>query len=234
MENPRVRFAQISDTHITEHKNLLVPMIASLNREKLDFVVVTGDLIHDNKDENMFKAVASLLNEIKTKVFVLPGDYDGGEVWNKTFGQPPRYFNIDEFCVEFVDTSFMHHRFSVGWADCVEKESPEQYAWLKERLKIDKWHLVFSHHPAIVSRKPDDIKKNYTLLDNVRLNYCGHLREPVNYAFTYIKKRPPLEYGVACIPLKYHGNACYNLVTITDKGEIAHTPRALSVKMTVW
>lgn len=229
MENYKLKFIHLSDLHITKHRNLLKPMIEYINKDVVDFVVVTGDLVHE-QDKESFKIAEQYLNEIVHRVLVIPGDYDGGLLWKEYFGNSYRSLKINDYCIDLLDTSFMKHRFAVGWCD-VLKESPEQYEWLVNELKNEKYHLIFSHHPAKVLVNSNNAVCNDGLLkDNVRANYCGHLRDPIRLHFKYNKPIKQFEYGFISTTMKFHGNSCYSLVLIKENDEIVNVPRIIEIK----
>lgn len=226
-----LKIIQISDLHITSFRNLLTPMVEAINREPVDLVVVTGDTVHDSCDKEMFKEASDTLNKIKHRVVVIPGDYDSGNLWKEYFGEGRlKTFNLNGFSLDFLDTSFMRHRYGVGWGD-VLKEDPEQDEWLKEQLKIDKYHIIFSHHPFWT--QPTKEGDEY-LTDNVRAVYSGHLHEPVKFYFKYDKPKAHFPNGFTCVPMKFHGNACYMVILVKQNGEMVNFPRVVSAKRTAW
>jgi predicted phosphodiesterase len=224
-----LKLIQISDLHIVQHRNLLEPMIDQINRETVDLVIVTGDTVH-NSELELFKIAVDGLNRIKHRVVVLPGDYDGGALWREHFGDRYKSVNLNGYCLEFLDTSFMRHRYSVGWGE-VLKEDPEQYEWLKKRLEIDKYHIIFSHHPVLIRSQEES---NEFLLNNVRACFSGHLRNPLKFYFKYDKPKGHFPNGFCCVPLKFHGNSCYLVVLIKDNDEIVNVPRLVHAKRTAW
>lgn len=227
-----LKIIQISDLHITSFRNLLTPMIDAINREQVDLVVVTGDITHRSDDRGLFKEVSDTLNKIKHRVVAIPGDYDGGELWKEYFGEGRlKSFNLNGYCLDFLDTSFMGHRYFKGWGDVLKDKDPEQYEWFKEQLKIDKYHIVFSHHPFWAS--PTKEGDEY-LGDNLRAIYSGHVHEPIKFYFKYDKPKSHFPQGFTCVPMKFHGSACYMVILVKDNGEIANLPRVINAKRTAW
>lgn len=227
-----LRIIQISDLHVTSFRNLLSPMVEAINHEQVDLVVVTGDTTHRADDKDAFRDVSEALNKINHRVVVIPGDYDNGELWKESFGDGRlKSFNLNGFCLDFLDTSFMKHRYAVGWADVLKEEDPEQYEWLMEQLKVDKYHLIFSHHPFWT--QPTQAGDDY-LRDNVRAVYSGHLREPVKFYFKYDNPRSHFPHGFTCVPMKFHGNACYILIAVKLNGDMVNFPKMVSAKRTAW
>lgn len=222
-----LRFLQISDLHITEYRNLLDPMLDYINGEDVDFVVATGDIANDSNKETI-KLAEKALSKIKHKVFALPGDYDNGDNWINTFGDRFKSLDIADYHIEFLDTSFVRHRFSVGWANVLD-EDKQQYDWLDERMKLDGYHIIFSHHPAIVK-----LDKNKFLRDNLRCVYSGHLHEPLKLYFPYETPLKHFKFGFSLVPMEFHGNACYLSVVVKDNSDITNLPKIISEKKTAW
>jgi predicted MPP superfamily phosphohydrolase len=225
-----LKIAQISDLHINSFRNLLDPMIDAINNEPVDLVVVTGDTVHERSEE-LFKAAADSLNRLKHNVVVLPGDYDGGPLWVNYFGDRYKALNVNNYCLEFLDTSFMRHKYASGWSDLLKSEDVEQYNWLKGRLSIDKYHIIFSHHPFWVI--PKEVGDEY-LQDNVRAIYSGHLRTPVKFYFKYDTPRKHFPNGFCCVPMNFHGSSCYMLTLVKDNDEIVNMPKFVKAKQTAW
>ena len=227
-----LKIVHISDFHITSFRNVLAPMVDAINREQVDLVVVTGDTTHRSDDKDLFKEASDTLNKIRHRVIVIPGDYDGGELWRENFGDGRlKAFSLNGFYLDFLDTSFMGHRYSIGWGDVLKKEDPEQYEWLKEQLKIDKYHLVFSHHPFWT--EPTKEGDEY-LCNNLRAVYSGHLHEPSKFYFKYDEPKSHFPHGFTCVPMKFHGNSCYIVILVKANGEMVNFPRVVNAKRTAW
>ena len=226
-----LRIIQISDLHITKHRDLLAPMIPAINKEVVDLVVVTGDIVNEGTKE-LLQIAQNDLNQIRHKVVVIPGDYDKSLLWDEYFGKSRfNSINLNGYCLDFMDTSFMGHRFFDGWSDAIKTEDPEQYEWLKEQLKIDKYHFIFSHHPFwITPRKEGD----EFLSDNVRAIYSGHLHDPHKLYFKYDKPKRHFPNGFMASPMKFHGNSCYIIILVKENDEILNVPRLVSAKRTAW
>jgi predicted MPP superfamily phosphohydrolase len=237
MDGLEVRIAlnaiQISDLHIKKYKNLLEPMIEHINKEQANFVIITGDTVHRNDDKELFDIAYSCIDKIKHRTIVIPGDYDAGAMWNEYFGKSSRSSNINGFTIDCLDTSFMGHRYSVGWGEVLEKEDPQQHKWLINSLdENDNYHFIFSHHPHSVVPKEEGDKY---LKDNVRGIYSGHVHEPQKFSFKYVNpKRKHFEGGIITVPVKFHGNSVYLRILVKDNDEIIAVPRGIRLKRTVW
>jgi len=227
-----LRIIQVSDLHISGHRNLLAPMVEAINQEDVDLVIATGDTVHDSKDKESFKIASDTLNAIKHRVIVLPGDYDSGALWQEYFGSGGfNSIDLNGYSLVFLDTSFMGHRFSVGWGDVLFNEDREQYEWLHEQLKIDKYHLIFSHHPFWVTpaKEGDEYLK-----DTVRAIYSGHIHEPIKFYFKYNEPKSTFAQGFTCVPMRFHGSSCYLGVIVRPNGEMINYPKMVNSKKTAW
>jgi len=225
-----LRFIQISDLHITKHRNLLEPMVDPINQEAVDLVIATGDIAH-TPDKETIDLATKTINKIRHKVVVLPGDYDGSDHWSDNFGDRYKTLNLGGYHLEFLDTSFMRHRFAVGWADVMAAEDPQQYQWLKARMKGEGYHIMFSHHP-FWSRPVEN--KHELLRDNLRAIYSGHLHETAKFYFKYSKPMRHFGHGFSAVPMKFHGNSCYAVVLVKDNDEIINVPKMVGAKRTAW
>jgi len=227
-----LRIIHLSDLHIQPFRNVLTPLIEPINRETVDIVIVTGDIVHTPNVES-YELATTLLNKIRHRVVVLPGDYDG-ELYKEYFRGSERFtsINLNNFCLDLMDTSFMGHRYSVGWADVLKTEDKKQHEWITTQLKDDnKYHLVFSHHPFWVT--PTAIGDEYAT-DSLRAIYSGHLHEPLIHYFKYTKPKSVFPQGFACVPMKFHGNSCYSLIVVKKNGELANIPRIINAKKSGW
>lgn len=226
-----LKIIMVSDLHITKYKNFLDLIVDPINNEIADIVVVTGDVIHE-KDKELYKIAQEGLNKIKHRVIMIPGEYDYSPMWEEYFGQTYKSININDYCLDFLDTSFMGNRHAIGWGECLKVMQPDQYDHLKKSLaENDRYHIIFSHHPFWVVPKEEG---DEYLNDNVRALYSGHLHEVKRYYFKYDEPRAHFEQGYMSVPLKFHGNACFLLMHIKANDEIINYPRLVRVKRTAW
>lgn len=83
----RAEFAVIADPHLTighenkhgrlfmESEAILRQLVADVNRRKIDFVLMPGDVTHNGSAEEMALA-GSILEVLECSLFVTPGDHD--------------------------------------------------------------------------------------------------------------------------------------------------------------
>lgn len=226
----RLVIIHLSDLHITKYNNLLELLINNINNDFANLVIITGDLVHFNNDEELYKIASNTVKKIKHKTVLVPGDYDCGELWNKYFGASYQNIFLNGYNIDLLDTSFMGHKYGKGWSEVLK--DTEQHNWLKKSLEEKpNYHLIFSHHPfwVVPNKQGDEYLK-----DNVRAVYSGHLHDPTVFYFKYQIPKVEIPNGFVTVPLKFHGNACYHIIIVNDKDEISHVPRLIKMKRTAW
>jgi predicted MPP superfamily phosphohydrolase len=226
MENFKLKIIQLSDLHITSYRNLLEPMIDYINRENADLVVVTGDLVQDQSKESITTALNSI-NKITSKVVMCYGDYDYKD--ESIFGKRYKYTELADYSIEFMDTSYLGHKFASDWGRTLKQNDIDQYNWMKSRMNVDKYHLVFSHHPLAIADEPNEF-----IYNNLRACYSGHLHSSFRFNFKYTHPRKEFEFGFCSVPFNFHGNSAYNLICVKGNDEIINIPRVISGKITAW
>jgi len=226
-----LKFVLMSDLHIKEYANVLEPMVDAINSCDVDLVVVTGDLTH-KPSQTLFDIALTSLNKIKHNVIVIPGDYDCGPLWTQNFGDTYKSLSLKGFDLDFLDTSYLGHRYATGWGETLSEESPDQHDWLISRLQknIGKSHIIFSHHPLLVPKQEVNKSKVY-LTNNVRAIYSGHLHTPFMQSFDYSLVIGSMKNGILTTPMRYHGNSLFMVVEMSLHGDIRHTPMLIDVKV---
>jgi 3',5'-cyclic AMP phosphodiesterase CpdA len=126
--------------------------VAKMNTLKPDFVVVTGDLVHDSNSAsqiNEFKRITAKINP-KIPVYYVPGNHDIGQVPDKkSIRRYKEYFGSDQFSFEHKGSSFIGFNTSFIKARLVKSEQ-KQFRWLAQKLKKSQeaQHIVlFCHYP---------------------------------------------------------------------------------------
>jgi 3',5'-cyclic AMP phosphodiesterase CpdA len=132
------------------------------------FVLITGDITHGSKPEEL-KAFHDTLPLFKMPVKVIPGNHDKLELFRKHFGDDRYVFthgNCDFIC---LNTNLLS--MPEGNA-----EEQAQWKWLEECLKEsrqkNRTHLfVAMHHPLASVHRMDNLLAKY----GVEVVLCGHL-----------------------------------------------------------
>ncbi|HTQ99683.1 MAG TPA: metallophosphoesterase [Candidatus Acidoferrum sp.] len=160
-------FGQISDTHIGFNKaanpepdKTAREAIARLQQLKPGFVLHTGDITQLSKTEE-FDTAASLMQDIKSRTFYVPGEHDvldegGGKLYLERYGKGSKgngWYSFDDHGVHFVA---LVNVFNLE-AGHMAKLGSEQIAWLKDDLRgvgNSTPVVVFTHIPLWTVYEP--------------------------------------------------------------------------------
>lgn len=126
--------------------------VAEINNLNPDFVVITGDFVHDPNSVpqiNEFKRITAKINA-KIPVYYTPGNHDIGQTPDKTsLKKYKKNFGSDRFSFEHKGSSFIGFNTSLIKAK-LEKPEQKQYNWLTKKLKENQkaqHRLLFFHYP---------------------------------------------------------------------------------------
>ncbi|MCA9726574.1 MAG: phosphodiesterase [Candidatus Eisenbacteria bacterium] len=203
------RFVQISDTHVltdpsnpphgvdpNETLRQVVRRIAE--RPSVDFVVVTGDLIGDDRASS-YAVLRALLSPLPGPVYVLAGNHDVRAALRAELGAPgpgrlaeqPRETRSDPYYYEFAHAGWRFLALDSQIPGEVSGRIDEaQMAWIAERCAIRPAPptIVFVHHPPVPCGigwlDPHRIENGPTLIaalreGNVRRVFFGHVHLPM-------------------------------------------------------
>lgn len=155
------RFVQLTDPQmgmISNNQNcvaeeqLFLQAANKINKLKPDFVVITGDLIHNRTDSNQLKSFQKIKSLIQKRipVYLIPGNHDVGQKpTDETLNFYFKHYKTDRF-------SFTHKGFNfIGINSCLINSGIEQeniqLEWLKKHLKKRKPTIIFTHHPFFIT-----------------------------------------------------------------------------------
>ena len=174
------RFAFLSDTHIGSPNGSaeedLRRSVADINRmTDIAFVVITGDITELGTDAEI-KLAKEILNELKVKYYIIPGNHDSGwsESGGVTFGE---VFGDDKFAFEFNGISFLGCA-SGPYVRMSDGHIPrDAIVWFtKELKKMDpKKPIIFLNHYPL----DKDLDNWYEVIDRLKQQntlavLCGH------------------------------------------------------------
>lgn len=126
--------------------------VAKLNSLDPDFVVITGDFVHDPNSVsqmNEFKRITAKINP-KIPIYYTPGNHDLGQIPDEeSLKKYKRNYGRDRFSFEHKGSSFIGFNTSFIKAK-LEKPEQKQFNWLAKKLQQSqhKQHIIlFTHYP---------------------------------------------------------------------------------------
>jgi 3',5'-cyclic AMP phosphodiesterase CpdA len=159
--------------------------IATVNRLKPAFVVVTGDLINKSGDARYiaeYKRIAAKLDPA-IKIYNVPGNHDVGNeptpaslaAWRKNFGPDYYSFRVADTAFFVLDTGLIF----------APKNAPEEAArqerWLASELQKAKRegarHMVVFQHYSFFLTEPAEKDQYFNIPMAARRKYLDMLRE---------------------------------------------------------
>ena len=155
--------------------------VSEINRLKPDFVVITGDFVHDPNDEDQISEFKRLTAKIDPgiPVYMIPGNHDVGQVPdNASLKKYKDNYGDDTFSFYHKGSRFVGFNTSLVKAELPALE-PRQYNWLKRSLKKGKnanQLIVFGHYPLFI-QSYDEPEKYSNLKLSYRLKYLAMFRE---------------------------------------------------------
>lgn len=149
--------------------------VESINRLQPDFIVITGDFVHDQNSEaqiNEFKRLNKKLDS-NIKILLVPGNHDVGKTPTKeSLKKYKKNYGPDHFEYNHKGCSLIGFNSSLMKGH-LEKEVKQQRVWLEKKLSKakDSPHLfLFCHYPFFI--KTIDEPTSYGNMDiEFRLDY---------------------------------------------------------------
>ncbi len=126
--------------------------VAKINNLNPDFVVITGDFVHDKNSSsqiNEFKRITAKINP-KIPVYYTPGNHDIGQTPDKaSIKKYNKNYGSDKFSFYHKGSSFIGFNSGLIKAKLADPEQ-EQFNWLAKKLKKSEnaQHIIlFCHYP---------------------------------------------------------------------------------------
>jgi 3',5'-cyclic AMP phosphodiesterase CpdA len=193
-------FIQITDPQFGMFENndgfeketiLYEKAVEKINNLKPDFVVITGDFVHNSESPEQiaeFKRITALIDP-KIPVYYTPGNHDLGQTPDEeSLRKFQKYYGSDKFSFTHKGSSFIGFNSSLIKAKFVKPEQ-KQYDWLVKKLKESQYaqHIIlFCHYPffnksfdepTAYSNIDLDYRKKYLDLFNINkvdVVFSGH------------------------------------------------------------
>ena len=154
-------FIQITDPQFGMFENntgfeketiLYEKAVAEINKLKPDFVVITGDFVHNGKASEQigeFKRITAKINP-EIPVYYTPGNHDIGQIPDKeSLKRYRKNYGNDRFSFQHKGSAFIGFNSSFIKAG-LEKQEQKQYKWLAKSLKNNQnadYVILFCHYP---------------------------------------------------------------------------------------
>lgn len=182
-------FIQITDIQFGMHDEnkgfapetaLYEKAIAGINRLKPDFVVITGDFVHDPNDKDQINEFKRLTAKIGPgiPVYMIPGNHDVGQVPDKASLRKYRAnYGKDSFAFDHKGSRFVGFNTSLVKGEHTSME--RQFNWLQRSLKKGKnahQLIVFGHYPFFI-QSFDEPEKYSNIKMEYRSKYLEMFRE---------------------------------------------------------
>lgn len=165
--------------------------VAEINRLNPDFLVITGDFVHDQNSVSQINEFKRITAKIKPSipVYYSPGNHDIGQIPDKeSLNKYKHNYGSDRFSFKHNGLSFIG--FNTGLIKAkLEKPEQEQFNWLSKKLpksRNSQQILLFTHYPffnktvdepTAYSNIDLDYRKKYLdLFDNNQVDavFSGH------------------------------------------------------------
>jgi hypothetical protein len=159
--------------------------IATANRLKPAFVVITGDLINEAADPAQvaeYKRIAAKLAP-GIRLFSLPGNHDvGNEPTKETLARYRERFGPDYFTFRVGDIEgFVLNSNLEKGADHVPEEAAKMETWLRTELAKAKQdgvkHLIVFQHIPFFLKDPGEADQYFNIPRETRLRYLKLLHD---------------------------------------------------------
>lgn len=191
-----IRFAHLSDTHIlkdysksnmkelfekvVDRKEKLSNVLNDLDKQELDFIIISGDIVHEGNKEDYECLKGILDNNIQnTKVIMSLGNHDRKKAFSEVFlgeALEKSYYYVEDIKglrIVVLDSAVLGREAG--------EISKEQEEWLREVLstKSKEGTIIVLHHPIAWENEAFSIKVSeefkYVLKGSDVIGiFCGH------------------------------------------------------------
>ena len=252
-----IRFAHVSDTHLCKDygnssmkdvfekcespSNTLRNCLEKLEQQKLDFVLFTGDLIHEGTKEDydyFFEIVKESLPT--TKAIYALGNHDRKKPFFESMGleEKTAYCHVEEIAnlrIVVLDSAVEGQETGT-----ISKEQEEWLAGILKNKTTEYGTILAFHHPIVwrtdaFSMQVSDELKEIIKNSDVRAIFCGHTHEN---SVDFLEKIPQLTadstaFGSEITPEKFCmvEKTGYSIYTFTKDSWQMHVEQAKEQKV---
>jgi serine/threonine-protein phosphatase CPPED1 len=191
LTDPQLGMFNNNEGHEKE-THLMEKAVKGINQLKPDFVVITGDFVHNQKSESQveeFKRIVSKINP-DIPVYYTPGNHDVGQIPDKlSLKKYKNNYGEDRFAFTHKGSVFIGINTSLIKSR-MQSQEEKQFKWMVNKLKKSKKScqtVLFSHYPFYNTQPeedetysnigPDYREKYLTLFEKTGVDavFSGHL-----------------------------------------------------------
>ena len=222
-------FIQISDSHIDNDKLVmgvdsqenLITVVSDISKHYFDALIISGDLAHNGTLES-YQRIKKILNAIKTKIYILPGNHDD-------FSNLTQIFNESSLCNFIIGCWEVITINSVQVGKVSGRLNNEQLHYLSQKINSSsaKYIALCLHHPpvsmqsdwddALSLENPEDLFAVIDQFNNIKAIMWGHAHQCSEFNRKGVKL-----FACPSTALQFNGQSGigYNHYTLNDDGEI--------------
>jgi serine/threonine-protein phosphatase CPPED1 len=154
-------FIQLTDPQLGMFENnesfeketiLFEKAVVEINRLAPDFIVITGDMVHNQNSQEQideFKRLVSKINK-EIPVYLTPGNHDVGKIPDKqSLKKYKKNYGRDRFSFEHKGVRFIGFNTSLIKGKIVKEEN-KQFKWLQKQInngENENQIILFCHYP---------------------------------------------------------------------------------------
>jgi len=222
-------FIQISDSHIDDNQFVmgvdsqanLGAIVSNISNHYYDALLISGDLAH-NGTLNSYRKLQKILEPIKTKIYILPGNHDD-------FSNLYQIFNQSSLCNFIIGCWEIITIDSVQVGKVSGRISDQQLHSLSQQISSSsaKYIALCLHHPPISMQSAWDdemsLENSKDLFavtdqfDNIKAVMWGHCHQCSEFNRKGVKL-----FSCPSTALQFNGKSGigYNHYTLNENGEI--------------
>jgi hypothetical protein len=240
-------FAVCTDIHLSNSKldqfgalykeswDIFNNLIKEVNKEKVDFLVIKGDISHNSESQD-YQAFTETISRLNCKTYVVPGNHDKQHAsWGLFFRffspNSSSYFSLDHKTWHFIFLDSASEELDRGYF------GSDELSWLESDLRANssKPTMIFMHHLALKAVIPqarrffiensEEFKKIINPYPVIAVHSGhAHLNNVSSYGNTdYIVSGAvinyPIQYNVYHVYENGYVQVCHRLSSYLDQGE---------------
>jgi 3',5'-cyclic AMP phosphodiesterase CpdA len=205
-------FIQLSDPQFGMYSNnedfdkesgLYIQAVRKINEFRPDFVVITGDFVHDPESESQINEFKRITDQISPTipVYMVPGNHDIGTVNDTNLKTYFKRYGKDRFSFEHKGSRFIGFNTTLIKAKIPSLEQ-EQFEWLESKFELNQesCHIIlFCHYPFYINSvnepesytniNPEKRQKYLDLFETYGIDaiFSGHLHKNIENKYKDIQ-----------------------------------------------